>query len=447
MAELTRTEVDPPSSSSKQLLNVLWNRGGIEVPSHVGLGVSKFGRQLSEYSDDDRHHQPAQQHRDINSLERQLSVHVRSPTTPTPEHEMYSPRPVFTRAGTTTALHGTEVYFSVSTYGYDCPSPVLHVDYPRMPHYVWKYNCVEDECSVMPLLLVHDFGLAVVNERLVVVGGETDQHKYYRSISGDPRPYVQIVPERNVSDLLVLDLNKAHFGWNYTYFPAMSKPRKQPSVICMKQYLVVAGGVLDEELLSLVEVLNPESKVWSQVTSLPEPVRSLTTALCGNQLYFLGGIGRNGSSCSVFMSPVEPIKEFCDGSIERPVVWQKACDTPLFRSSCVVYNNELFAVGGRTSTYRPSSDIYCYDSNLDSWKIVYQQLPTPRSMCIALTVKNKLVVIGGLVQDDEPTDIIEIGTCISGMLIDYFKSLHLFLCTLCMYNRGVGRKNFGGFPK
>ena len=301
-----------------------------------------------------------------------------------------------------------------------------------MPHYVWKYNCVEEECSVIEeCLRVHDFGLAVVNERLVIVGGETDQQKELRNTD---KPMLRsvceadiIVPEMVSSGIVVLGLNKAR-GWRYEYFPAMSKPRKQPAVICMKQYLVVAGGVLDGELLSLVEVLNTTgSKVWSQVTSLPEPVRSLTTALCGNQLYFLGGIGRNGSTRSVFMCPVESIKKACHSSRKKLViVWQNVCDTPLFRSSCVVYNDELFAVCGRTSTYRPSSNIYCYDSSLDSWNLVDQQLPTARSLPIALTAKNKLVIIGGLVQDDEPTDIIETGTCISGMLIDYFSSLHLF---------------------
>ena len=440
MAELTPT-ADPPNSSSKELINVIWNRGEIEVPPFVGLGVSKYHRelsqaQLSEYSDYDGHHQPTQQDkqdRSINSLERQLlSTHVRSPTTSTPEHEVYSPRPVFTRAGTTTALHGTEVYFSVSSYGYDCPSPSEGF-LKRMPHCVWKYNCVEEECSVMSRLQVHDFGLAVVNEQLVIVGGETDQVKFYRNISDHsddftefqsrkhkqkPKRSFVILSEHILHDIAVLDLNKAHYGWQYDIFPAMLKPRKQPAVICMKQYLVVAGGQLHGELLSLVEVLNTESKVWSQVTSLPEPVRSLTTAFCGNQLYFLGGIGRNGSTRSVFTCPVESITKFCDGSSKK-VVWQKACDTPLFRSSCVVYSDELFAVGGRTSTYRTSSDIYCYDSSLDSWKLGVQQLPTARSMCIAAATKNKLVVIGGLVQDDEPTDIIEIGICLSGIFTMY----------------------------
>ena len=424
-AKLAPTEPDGPPSSSSKHLNVIWNRGGIDVPRFVGLGVSKLRRKFSErtISDLDRHHQPAQQNRDINSLGRQLlSVHVMSPTTPTPENQEYgSPRPVFAREGTTAALHGTEVYFSVSSYGYDCPSPNL--DNPtRMPHYVWKYNCIEEECSVIEdYLHVHDFGLAIVNEQLVVVGGETDLQKIAKQVSGRGYALFQRQPGAVLPYVRVLDLNKAHRGWQYDIFPAMLNPRKQPAVIYMKPYLVVAGGQLDGELLSLVEVLNTESKVWSQITSLPEPVRSLTTALCGNQLYFLGGFDSNGSTCSVFTCSVESIKEFCDGSIERAVVWQKACDTPLFRSSCVVYNDELFAVGGRTSTYRPSSDIYCYDSSIDSWKLVDQQLPTPRSLPIALTIKNKLVVIGGLVQDDEPTDIVEIGTCISGMLIDYFK--------------------------
>ena len=123
---------------------------------------------------------------------------------------------------------------------------------------------------------------------------------------------------------------------------------------------------------------------------------------------------------------MESIKKVCHSS-RKKLVWQKACDTPLFRSSCVVYNDELFAVGGRTSTYRPSSDIYCYNSDLDSWNLVDQQLPTARSLPIALTAKNKLVVIGGLVQDDEPTDIIEIGTCISGMFIEVPHSHYMYL--------------------
>ena len=440
MAALSPTDAGVPSFTSKQLSNVIWKCGGIEVPFFVGLGVSKYRRQTSEYyNENSLQHQP----RAAPPLSPGLSPGLTrslyrgkwfQPTEQSPEHS--SPRPVFTRAGRTTALHGTEVYFSVSTHGYDCPSS--NRDRPgsfRMPHYVWKYNCVEEECSVIAASLdVHDFGLAVVKEQLVAVGGETDRIDfgpavlspvYYSRQTSRASP--RLSPWSLSSYIATLDLNKVFLtdSWQYEHFPPMSEPRKHPTALCVEQYLVVAGGQEDDgELLSLVEVLNTESKVWSQVTSLPEPVRSLTTALCGNRVYFLGGFDSNGSTRSVFMCPVESIKEFCDGSIEsqRAVVWQKACDTPLFRSSCVVYNDELFAVGGRTSTYRPSSDIYSYDSSIDSWKLVDQQLPTPRSLPIALTANNKLVVIGGLVQDDEPTDIVEIGICIAGMLLEILHS-------------------------
>ena len=242
------------------------------------------------------------------------------PTEQSPEHhQVYSPRPVFTRAGTTTTIHGTEVYFTVSTHGYDCPLPVL--DCPtRMPHYVWKYNCVEEECSVIEDCLdVHDFGLAVVNEQLVVVGGETDRIKL---VPSGPSPVSRSGYIENISTYIaVLDLNQVFHDWKYAYFPPMSKPRKHPAALCVEQYLVVAGGQGDsDELLSLVEVLNTEGKVWSQVTSLPEPARSLTTAHCGNQVYFLGGFDSNGSSRSVFTCPVESIKEVCHGS-RKKLVW------------------------------------------------------------------------------------------------------------------------------
>ena len=122
-------------------------------------------------------------------------------------------------------------------------------------------------------------------------------------------------------DIVVLDLNQVFHGWQYEYFPPMSKPRKHPAALCVEQYLVVAGGQGDDgELLSLVEVLNTESKVWSQVTSLPEPVQSLTAGLCGNQLYFLGGFDSSGSSRSVFTCPVESIKKICHSS-RKKLVW------------------------------------------------------------------------------------------------------------------------------
>ena len=96
-------------------------------------------------------------------------------------------------------------------------------------------------------------------------------------------------------------------------------------------------------------------------------------------------------------------------------MWWKADDVPVLRSTCVAINDKLFAVGGRTSSYRPLANIYCYHPLQDSWQIA-GQMPTARSMCIAAFVTNKLVVVGGLIENDEPTVIVETGTFIPGML-------------------------------
>jgi len=78
--------------------------------------------------------------------------------------------PPLTARGTA-VTHGTEVYFSASSYGYPCPWR-----YPRsrIPHLVFNYNTSEDNWFILPECEVHDFGLAIVDGLVTVVGGEFD---------------------------------------------------------------------------------------------------------------------------------------------------------------------------------------------------------------------------------------------------------------------------------
>ena len=46
MAALSPTDAGVSSFTSKQLTNVIWKRGRIEVPPFVGLGVSKYSRKI-----------------------------------------------------------------------------------------------------------------------------------------------------------------------------------------------------------------------------------------------------------------------------------------------------------------------------------------------------------------------------------------------------------------
>ena len=231
MAALEAGEVQPESTLKQ--LNVIWQHDAVPVLPFVGVGASYRPRLVSQAN---------------------------------------SPRPavlpaaVLTRNGTATS-DVAEVYFSVSTYGYDCPSPVQD-EKIRIPHYVWKYNSIEERCSViLPSLEVHDFGVAVVNENLLVaVGGETDAEYKWRSIGLDGRRITgnleQAVLPTTSRKLQVLKVSNDELAWE-SLFPLMSFQRKQPAVVCVEQYLIVAGGVLNSELLSSVEVLNTENRSWS----------------------------------------------------------------------------------------------------------------------------------------------------------------------------------------
>lgn len=267
---------------------------------------------------------------------------------------------VITR-GTAAVTYGTELYFSVSSYGYQCPEPRLSWMTPRIPHLVFKYNTSEDKCFTLPACEVHDFGLAVVDGLVTVVGGEFD-----RSRAGAAS--VDLITPSTSSRLHVLEVRDG--SWNVQHFPPMIEPRKHPAVICVQQYVIVAGGVCDCTLFNTVELMDIETKRWFEVASLPEAVSSLTAACCGDQLYFLGGRNKDGSTSSVFTCSVQSLimssafdmgkklKQGVSKNLEQQAnpVWRKAADVPVLRSTCVAINDQLFAVGGRTSRYIPSFD-------------------------------------------------------------------------------------------
>ena len=72
----------------------------------------------------------------------------------------------------TAVMHGTEVYFSMSSYGHPCPWPDYTIRW--IPHLIFSYNTSEDNWFILPECEVHNFGLAIVDGLVTVVGGEFD---------------------------------------------------------------------------------------------------------------------------------------------------------------------------------------------------------------------------------------------------------------------------------
>ena len=351
---------------------------------------------------------------------------------------------VITRGAVVT--DGTQVYFSPSSYRYRCPT-VRNVGQRHAPHYVFSYNTSGDEWSTLPPCEVHDFGLAVVDGFVTIVGGEYDKIRRSFSKSTTSGEYTSYRGPSVSDSLLVLNGEK----WEKEHFPPMTMGRKDPSVIRAQQHLIVAGGILivkhhdqgytfrRSTTVDSVEVMNTETKTWSQVVSLPEAASSLVAAHCGDQLYFLGGKNDTGSINSVFTcfinSLVKSVATPCDlgknseESFIKPIdsesklkqrvgensVWQKVANVPVYNATCATVCGQLLAVGGKQSLDKPeenSSAIYAYNPTENTWSIKCG-MKTARSFClVAALPNNKLMAVGGFIQGpdryDEPTSKAEI---------------------------------------
>ena len=76
-------------------------------------------------------------------------------------------------------------------------------------------------------------------------------------------------------------------------FPAMLTGRCASSAVSNDNYLIVIGGIAENNrsYLDVVEVLDLASMKWERASSVPKPVTFMSIALCGvtNRIYLLGG--------------------------------------------------------------------------------------------------------------------------------------------------------------
>ena len=99
------------------------------------------------------------------------------------------------------------------------------------------------------------------------------------------------------------------------------------------------------------------------------------------------------------------------------VSWQRVADVPVMYATCVAFNDRLLAVGGGTSNFYSTNNIYALNLTTNSWDVT-SHMPTARSHClVAVLPGNKLMVAGGR-RDGRHLDTVEIAEMISDLCID-----------------------------
>ena len=249
---------------------------------------------------------------------------------------------------------------------------------------VFAYDSEKDDWSKLPECPRYFFGLVVINNLLTAVGGEPTG-----LFSGD---FTNRLVSFNGSKWV-------------TIFPPMPTKRYDPAVISAQNYLIAAGGVGIAvggvaEALSTVEVMNIATREWYTAASLPEHVYLMSATVCGGRLYLLGGVKKGNPTRAVFTCTLDSLLHSCHQPSQTPPhtneagVWQRIADVPMLESTCTTLNGRVLAVGGEYSHGTPTTDVYMYNANSDSWPHV-GHMSTARRLCLVVGLRDCIVAVGG----------------------------------------------------
>ena len=195
------------------------------------------------------------------------------------------------------------------------------------------------------------------------------------------------------------------------HFPDMPTNRYRAAAVTTSKHLIVIGGISKVGVASAleatdkVEVMNTAAYplAWSAVSPLSRPYCKISAAICGGNIYVLGGDDRNPSKLVLSCS----LSELITSNNKVTKIWRKLTEVPNFYSTCAVYNDELLAIGGTADVKTPKSEVYKYNPIDGTWKLFTNTL-TPRYNSLVATFPDKrlMVVVGGYT--NKTSDITEL---------------------------------------
>ena len=240
---------------------------------------------------------------------------------------------------------------------------------------VMVYSLETGTWTTLPPYESECFGMSTVDNKLVLVGGESTASDKVTNVLG-------VWDERSQT-------------WTHP-FPAMPTARESPSVISYQKWLVVAGGGDDRSShCRNVEILDTLSGRWYEGSPLPSGCNEMSSAINGNMWYLLGGYSSQSANKRIFSVCLdELVSQAVPGttSPSKQSLWHILLITPRKYSTALILSGALLAVGGKNS-----SAIHLYQPSSGRW-VKAGDLPDQRSSCACVVLPSgEIFVAGGIV--------------------------------------------------
>jgi hypothetical protein len=265
-------------------------------------------------------------------------------------------------------------------------------------HQLFTYNISDNNWLQLPDCPFYGCSLAILNGQPTTIGGQPCTNKLM-SLTNECK-------------------------WTEK-FPPMPTKRMNATAVCTGTVLIIAGGIGENGILATMEVLNLETSQWSTAVDLPKSLSYCSAAVHGDHLYMFGG---GSGVSSVYTCSMRALLQTCTQklSLEEHTsalslsnsssgVWSKLPDLPVTRSTCLTFCDQLLAVGGMNSDIKPTTAVYTYNQDINSWNEISHMI-TARRGCFAAVLPNKqLMVVGGWNMINDRwcySDSIELGSLI-----------------------------------
>ena len=196
-------------------------------------------------------------------------------------------------------------------------------------------------------------------------------------------------------------------GWEQN-IPALPTKRARPGVMTYGTYVIVAGGLAEDNqtFLSSIDVLDTTSRQWqtSANLQLPRPmfVVALQMTVCATLIYAASAaimhdatIHTTIASKRVWQLPVSTLVKVLETKDRSPLQWAETAPTPFYGSALLQHTAHPLAIGGCDDSYRPTPNIVVYDPPSNKWSTVGQLLE-PRVSCAVVSLsRDTFMVCGG----------------------------------------------------